>query len=58
MRHLIGAETPKVVTARGRVLLFVVHSEEILAMLFFTVSDADDRGDSALLIVAVTTDPT
>ena len=58
MRHLIGAGTPKEATARGRVLLFVVHSEEILAMLLFAVPDADGRGDFGLLIVAVTANPT
>ena len=58
MRHLIGAGTPKEAAARGRVLLFVVHSEEILAMLLFAVPDADGRGDFGLLIVAVTANPT
>ena len=33
MRLSIGAGTPKEAVARGRVLLFVVHSEEILTML-------------------------
>lgn len=54
MRHLIGAGTPKEAAARGRVLLFVVHSEEILVMLLFAVPDGDGRGDFGLLIVAVT----
>ena len=58
MRHLIGAGTPKEAAARGRVLLFVVHSEEILAMVLFAVPDADGRGDFGLLIVAVTANPT
>jgi hypothetical protein len=54
MRQLIGAGTPKEAAARGRVLLLVVHSEEILAMVLFAVPDADARGDFGLLIVAVT----
>jgi hypothetical protein len=58
MRHLIGAGTPKEAAARGRVLLFVVHSEDILAMLLVVVPDADGRGDFGLLIVAVTANPT
>ena len=58
MRQLIGAGTPKEAAARGRVLLFVVHGEEILAMLLFAVPDADGRGDFGLLIVAVTANPT
>ena len=57
MRQLIGAGTPKEAAARGRVLLFVAHGEEILAMLLFAVPDADGRGDFGLLIVAVTTNP-
>jgi len=58
MRHLIGAGTPKEATARGRVLLFVVHSEEFLAMLLFAVPDADGRSDFGLPILAVTPNPT
>ena len=58
MRHLIGAGTPKEAAARGRVLLFVVHREEILAMLLFAVPETDGRGDFGLLIVAVTANPT
>jgi len=58
MRHLIGAGTPKEATARGRVLLLVVHSEEFLAMLLFAVPDADGRSDFGLPILAVTPNPT
>jgi len=58
MRQQIGAGTPKEAAARGRVLLFVVHSEEILAMLLFAVPDADGRADFGLLTVAVTANPT
>jgi hypothetical protein len=58
MRQLIGAGTPKKAVARGRVLLFIVHSEEMLAMLLFGVPDAGGRGDCGLLIVAVTANPT
>ena len=58
MRHLIGAGTPKEAAAHGRVLLFVVHSEEILAMLLFAVPDADGRRDFGILVVAVTANPT
>ena len=58
MRHLIGAGTPKEATARGRVLLFVAHNEQISAMLLFAVLDPDSRGEFALLIAAVTANPT
>ncbi|QLH38177.1 MAG: hypothetical protein HWD60_03280 [Defluviicoccus sp.] len=58
MRHLIGAGTPKETAAHARVVLFVVHSAEILAMLLVAVPHADSRGDCGLLIVAITTNPT
>jgi transposase len=58
MRHLIGAGTPKEAAARGRVLLLVVHSEEILAMVLFAIPDADGPGDFGIFIVAVTANPT
>jgi len=58
MRHLIGAGTPKETAARARVVLFVVHSAEILATLLFAVPHADGRGDCGLLIVTITTNPT
>jgi transposase len=58
MRLLIGAGTPKEPAARGRVLLFVVHSEEILAILLFGIPDANGRGHFGALIVAVTANPT
>lgn len=56
MRHLIGGP-PKEAAARGRVLLFVAHREEILAMLLFAVHDADGRGDFGFLIFAITANP-
>jgi transposase len=58
MRQLIGAGTPKEAAARGRVLLLVVHSEEILAMVLFGIPDADGPGDFGVFIVAVTANPT
>jgi transposase len=54
MRHLIGAGTPKEAAARGRVLLVVVHSEEILAMVLFAVPNTNSEGDFGILIIAVT----
>jgi transposase len=53
MRHLIGAGTPKEAAARGRVLLVVVHSEEILAMVLFAVPNTNGEGDFGILIIAV-----
>jgi hypothetical protein len=43
MRPLIVAGTPKEAVAHGRVLLFVVHNEEIPAILVFTVPDSRSR---------------
>jgi hypothetical protein len=54
MRLLIGAGTPKEAAARGRVLLVVVHSEEILAMVLFAVPNTNGEGDFGILIIAVT----
>jgi hypothetical protein len=57
MRHLIGAGTPKEAVANGLVLLFVVHKEELLAILLFTVPNIVGRGDFGLLILVITTNP-
>jgi hypothetical protein len=50
MRHLISAGTPKKAAARGRVLLNLAHSDDILAMVLFGTSDAGRRGDFGVLI--------
>jgi len=54
MRFLIGAGTPKEAAARGRVLLFVVHSEEILTIVII----ARDEAGLGTLVVTVTAEPT
>jgi len=58
MRLLIGAGTSKEAAAHGRVLVFLVHNEQILVIPLFAVPDADGRGDFALFIVAATANPT
>jgi hypothetical protein len=54
MRHLIGAGTPKEAAARGRVLLFVAHRHDTLAIVIFAL----DEAGLGILVVTVTAKPT
>ena len=53
MRHLIGAGTPKEAAARGRALLLVVHSNDILAIVIVVNADAEGAPGFGILIIAV-----
>ena len=56
-RHLIGAGTPKETAARGRLLLIVVCSEDMLAIAFLAVAGPGGEGEFGFLILAVSADP-
>lgn len=57
MRHLIGAGTPKEAAARGRLLLVVLYTEDILAIVFLAVAGPGGEGEFGFLIPAVSADP-
>lgn len=57
MRQLIGAGTPKEAAARGRLLLIVVCSEDILAIAFLAVAEIGGDDNCGFLILAVSADP-
>ena len=57
MRHLIGAGTPKEAAARGRLLLIVVYTEDILAIAFLAVAEIGGDDNCGFLILAVSADP-
>jgi hypothetical protein len=57
MRPLIGAGTPKEAAARGRALLLVVHSNDILAIVIVVNADADGAPGFGILIIAVAANP-
>ncbi len=54
MRRLTGAGTPKEAAARSRVLLFVAHRHDTVAIVIFALDEAG-RG---ILVVTVTAEPT
>lgn len=58
MRHLIGAGTPKEAAVRGRVLLLVVHGEDVLVMILLAVVDLGSEGHCGFPAFAVTAMPT
>ena len=57
MRQLIGAGTPKEAAARGRLLLIVVSTEDILAIVFLDDAGPGGEGEFGFLILAVSADP-
>ena len=57
MRYLTGAGTPKEAAARGRLLLIVVSTEDILAIVFLAVAGPGSEGEFGFLILAVSADP-
>ena len=57
MRQLIGAGTPKEAAARGRLLLIVVYTEDILAIAFLAVAELGGDDNCGFLILAVSADP-
>jgi transposase len=57
MRQLIGAGTPKEAVARGRLRLFVVRTEETLAIVLLAVAAPGGEENCAFLILAITAEP-
>ena len=57
MRHLIGAGTPKEAAARGRLLLFIVCTEDILAVIFLAAAEPGGEDNGGFFIFAITPEP-
>jgi hypothetical protein len=57
MRHLTDAGTPKEAAAHGRLLLFIVCTEDILAIIFLAVAGPGGEGHFGFLILAITPEP-
>ncbi len=57
MRQLIGAGTPKEAAARGRLLLVVVSTEDILAIVLVAVTATSGEEDCGFFLLAITPEP-